>query len=95
MTETLIQILIVAAIIAIVFLCVVLSRLYQILSDVKETTDIVSVRVRKTDAAIEKTANSIEGYVQAVQGFLYSFEIVKFVKNKIDEMKKKGDSDVK
>lgn len=83
MTETLIQVLIGVLIIASVILIVVLWRFYEVLSDTKETTAIISKRVKQLDVAYEKTRSSVSDFANVIKGFVYSFDFIKMIREKI------------
>ncbi|MFA7253674.1 MAG: hypothetical protein WC107_03890 [Patescibacteria group bacterium] len=87
---TLEQILVLVSIIAVLLLCAVLLRLYQIMTNVKKTSDIMEKRVSELDRAIDKLEAKAETLVEMVKGFFYSMDFIKKIKSSVN---KKGETD--
>lgn len=92
MTDILIQILLVVAIVAVVFLIVVLWRWNNVLIDVKDTTSVVRKRAHEFDSWISSTENTIKDFISSFKSFLGAFEQIKKIKNKMAEYIDDSDS---
>lgn len=93
MTEILIQILLVVLIIASIVLIAALWRFYEVLSDTKETTSIVAKRMKQADNAIDKAKASLSDMTQVVKGFVYSFDFLRTLREKIKSNAKTKEQD--
>ena len=83
MTEILIQILLVVAIVATILLIVVLWKWNGVLVDVKDTTVVVRKRAHDFDKWIGQTEDTIKDLVASFKSFLGAFEQLKNIKNKM------------
>jgi hypothetical protein len=86
-TELLLQILYIFLIIATIFLIAVLWRIFGVLSNFKETSDIILKRVKELDESISKAKSTLLGFLEGIKNFIYSLEFVKKFKNTIDNNK--------
>jgi len=84
-TELLYQLFLVVLIIIGIILIVVLWKVMDILRDVKKTTTIVSKRSIQIDNYLEKAVDSARGVREMLKGFLFSFDFLKYFKQKFDK----------
>lgn len=82
-TDLLLRIVLVLSSIAIIFLIVVLWRLYKVLTDVNETTTIAKKRAHDLDNWIDKIESAVGNMSETVKGILTSLESLKVVKDSI------------
>lgn len=90
-TDLLLQILYSVLIIAGVVLIAVLWRAFEVLSDFKDFSTILSRRTKEIDQMFAKAKDAIENLSEAIKGFVYSLGVVKTIKNVINENKNKGE----
>lgn len=87
-TEAWIQILVAVSIVAVVFLIVTLYRLFGVLGDVKEVTEIAAERAKEVDAKIDQAEKKIDSLSEVLKGFFYSLDIIKIIRDKFKQTKK-------
>ncbi len=87
-TEAWIQILVAVSIVAVVFLIVTLYRLFGVLGDVKEVTEIAADRAKEVDAKIDQAEKKIDSLSEVLKGFVYSLDIIKIIRDKFKQTKK-------
>lgn len=91
-TELLTQVLIIATIVAVIYLILVLKRAYEVLGDTKEVSTIAAKRTKEVDERISAAENKLDSFSDAVRGFVYSFDFIKMLRDKLmNEKKKKSD----
>lgn len=90
MSDTLLQILIVVAIIAGIVSIAVLWRTLDVLNDLKVTTGILAKRAKELDESVEKTKQTIINMVETIKSFVLSFDFIKSIREKITN-KEKGE----
>lgn len=90
-TGLLVQILVIAAIVAVIYLIVALSRLQGVIDDAKEITGVTAKRIRELDKAVDSTEERLKSASDAVRGFVYSLDFIKIIRDKI--MKEKREED--
>lgn len=83
MTDVLIQILLVFAIVAACMLIVVLCRWNAVLTDVSDTTKIAKKRAQDFDLWLTQTETTIKDFASSFKSFLNTFEQLKSIKNKM------------
>ena len=84
LSETLVGVLYLVLIIAVCMLTAVFWRLFDILGDIKKTTERIDRRTKQLDEMAENIINSLKGSVDAIKGFLYSLDLVKTIRKKIN-----------
>jgi uncharacterized membrane-anchored protein YhcB (DUF1043 family) len=88
-TEILYQILLVVLIVAGLFLIVALWRLIDVLSDLKKVSNIISKRAAEIDTYVGNILSSFKETADMIKGFLYSFDIIRAIREKYLEAKNK------
>lgn len=83
MTDILIQILLVLAIVAVGILIVVLWRWNTALIDVNEATKIIKKRAHDVDTWLSQAEATIKDFANSFKSFLNTFEQLKNIKNKM------------
>lgn len=87
-TDAWVQILVAVSIIAVFFLIVTLYRLFGVLGDVKEVTEIAAERAKEVDAKIDLAEKKIDSLSEVLKGFVYSLDIIKIIRDKFNKAKK-------
>ena len=84
-TELLYQLFLIVLSIAGAVLIVVLFKVLEILDDIKRTTTIVRKRSVQIDTYFERFVDSAKNLRETVKGFLFSFDMLKMIKQKFDK----------
>jgi len=84
-TELLYQLFLIVLSIAGAVLIVVLFKVLEILDDVKKTTGIVRKRSVQLDSYFERAVDSAKNFRETIKGFLFSFDMLKMIKQKFDK----------
>ena len=92
-TDAWVQILIAISIVAVIVLIGTLYRLFRVLGDVKDVTKITSERAKEIDTKIDQVEEKIASVPEMLKGFLYSLDIIKIIKDKFKQTKKKDKKD--
>lgn len=79
------QILLAVLIVGGVFLVMVLFRLYQVLTDIKDATTIISRRVEQIDGLIDSAGNKLKGLCGMASEFVSSIVGGKKVKEVFED----------
>jgi|GEM_PF-1521288 len=90
MTETLLQVLIVILIIATLFAIANFWRLFRILTQVEETTKIISARTKEINALAQSIVDMLSGFKRGLSDFFQSLGVLELIRTGIDKIKKKG-----
>lgn len=93
-TETMLLVLYAVFIIVGVFLIAVLWRLFDILSNFKEISNILKKRAIEIDESVSKAKNSFTDFVELMKSFIFSMGFVRNIRNSMKN-KEKGDDDDK
>lgn len=83
-TEILFQVSLVFVVMALVFLIVVLWRLYKVLTDINDTTEITKRRARDFDLWLNQIESSVDNIADVMKGMAVSFQKLTKIKNKIE-----------
>ena len=85
MSELLYQILLAVLIVAVVFLVLVLWRLYNVLTDLNTASNIIAKKVTAIGLLIDDTINMIDNLKHTVNGFLSSIKSLGNIKQKFSD----------
>ena len=85
MSELLYQILLAVLVVAVVFLILVLWRLYNILTDFNSASQIIAKQVKAAGTLVNDIIKSLEGFKQSLQGILESIKSLGNLKQKISD----------
>jgi len=81
----LVQALIVIAIIVGIMMTVVLWRAIGIMNDFRTASGIVLKRIKEIDQTIEDAKERVNSFIETVRNFIFSFEFMKVIKEKIEK----------
>ncbi len=85
MSELLYQILLAVLIMAVVFLILVLWRLYNILTDFNAASEIIAKQVTALGALVDDIIKSLEGFRQSLKSFFESVKSLGNIKQKFSD----------
>ena len=85
MSELLYQILLAVLIVAVVFLVLVLWRLYNILTDFNTASQIIAKQVTAAGVLVNDIIKSLEGFKQSLKGFFESVKSIGNIKQKFSD----------
>lgn len=85
MSELLYQILLAVLIVAVVFLIMVLWRLYNILTDFNTASEIIAKQVKQAGVLVNDIVKSLEGFKQSLKGFMESIKSIGNIKQKFSD----------
>lgn len=82
MSDLLYQILLAVLIVAVVFLILILWRLYNILTDLNAASEIIAKQVSALGVLVNNIIKSLEEYSQSIKSFLESVKSLGNIKQK-------------